>query len=381
MSFFPSHRQPHVLDVAELLPGHLRIFSLARGSSLYKRALLYYSAKSKADRNSVSESIQESYKRLREVRKEMKDIQRLMDLMRERTKEMHIAQAAQRQAKAKAAAASAASASAAAAAVAAAQAVPILMPLIERQDSGERSFPDSSPVPEQRSPIGEAAAFSQTQAAAAFAATPASAQPVQASSSTSRPSFATAPSSSSASANDAMMRQRRRMLGMGGPGAPSGGPGIGRSTGPGVSGARSGGGFLGHGTPPSGSSSAGTTGPDPNALSPLNPSAIAVPAEAGAFNALAAATAAGSSLPTPSVSSGFGPAAASAAAASAAAAAHSYRAKYFKTLNLAPKLDFLSTHLSSSTNSLNEQRKDMADSYNMGQHATRRQAAQQPLGS
>lgn len=72
-----SHRQPHVLDVAELLPGHLRIFSLARGSSLYKRALMYYSSKSKSDRNSVSESIQESYKRLREVRKEMKEIQRV----------------------------------------------------------------------------------------------------------------------------------------------------------------------------------------------------------------------------------------------------------------------------------------------------------------
>ena len=66
-----------MLDVAELLPGHLRIFSLARGSSLYKRALMYYSSKSKSDRNSVSESIQESYKRLREVRKEMKEIQRV----------------------------------------------------------------------------------------------------------------------------------------------------------------------------------------------------------------------------------------------------------------------------------------------------------------
>lgn len=79
-----SHRQPHVLDVAELLPGHLRIFSLARGSSLYKRALMYYSSKSKSDRNSVSESIQESYKRLREVRKEMKEIQRVRGTRRTR---------------------------------------------------------------------------------------------------------------------------------------------------------------------------------------------------------------------------------------------------------------------------------------------------------
>lgn len=78
-----------MLDVAELLPGHLRIFSLARGSSLYKRALMYYSSKSKSDRNSVSESIQESYKRLREVRKEMKEIQRVRSTDRDRHGQRH----------------------------------------------------------------------------------------------------------------------------------------------------------------------------------------------------------------------------------------------------------------------------------------------------
>jgi len=72
-----GHRQPHVLDVAELLPGHLRIYCLARGSAIFKRALMYYSSKSKADRNNVSASIQESYQRLREVRKEMKQIHKV----------------------------------------------------------------------------------------------------------------------------------------------------------------------------------------------------------------------------------------------------------------------------------------------------------------
>ena len=348
-----GHRQPHVLDVAELLPGHLRIYSLARVSSLYKRALMYYSAKSKADRNSVSESIQESYKRLREVRRDMKEIQRMMDLMKVHMKKQSLELADSREG----------------ATMGGPGGIVRRIPKMERQDSGERTFDPTTPSAGGESPLAGAAA-------ADFANPP----PLQSATSASFALHASSPSTASAGRRpgsgpgpigsgsggpggmDAMMRQRRRMLGMGagGPGAgQSGGPG--RSTGPGVSGRGAPGGVgMGLGTPVSGTSSAGETKPSSDPLAPLNPDAIALPTDGTAFTPLATTTASPATLLSPSSLATTS----SSSSSSSSSSQSNYRMKYFKTLNLAPKLDFLGTNLPTSMSS-EEARKDMQESYNM----------------
>jgi hypothetical protein len=87
---FISHRQPHVLDVAELLPGHLRIYSLARCSSMYKRATLYHNTKTKNERNTISEQIKDSYRLLRESRSELKEITSLLEVMKQKAATLQV---------------------------------------------------------------------------------------------------------------------------------------------------------------------------------------------------------------------------------------------------------------------------------------------------
>jgi len=73
-----GHTQPHVMDVGEMLPGHLRLFSHARRTTLFTKALIYSLARAKAERKNASEKIKEVYRELRRTRGELKEIDRAM---------------------------------------------------------------------------------------------------------------------------------------------------------------------------------------------------------------------------------------------------------------------------------------------------------------
>jgi len=47
------------MDVGEMLPGHLRLYALARCTSLVKKSLIYSMTRAKNERNNASEQIKE----------------------------------------------------------------------------------------------------------------------------------------------------------------------------------------------------------------------------------------------------------------------------------------------------------------------------------
>ena len=80
-----GHRQPHVMDVAEMLPGHLRLYAIARCHALVKRGITGGVMRAKGERNSAADQIKEGYRQLRETRSEMKEAGRLLEAMNAKT--------------------------------------------------------------------------------------------------------------------------------------------------------------------------------------------------------------------------------------------------------------------------------------------------------
>ena len=80
-----GHRQPHVMDVAEMLPGHLRLYAIARCHALVKRQMTGGVMRAKGERNSAAEQIKEGYRQLRETRGEIKELGRLLEAMNSKT--------------------------------------------------------------------------------------------------------------------------------------------------------------------------------------------------------------------------------------------------------------------------------------------------------
>ena len=80
-----GHRQPHVMDVAEMLPGHLRLYAIARCHALVKRGITGGVMRAKGERNSAADQIKEGYRQLRETRSEMKELGRLLEAMNAKT--------------------------------------------------------------------------------------------------------------------------------------------------------------------------------------------------------------------------------------------------------------------------------------------------------
>ena len=80
-----GHRQPHVMDVAEMLPGHLRLYAIARCHALVKRGITGGVMRAKGERNSAADQIKEGYRQLRETRSEMKELGRLLEAMNQKT--------------------------------------------------------------------------------------------------------------------------------------------------------------------------------------------------------------------------------------------------------------------------------------------------------
>ena len=80
-----GHRQPHVMDVAEMLPGHLRLYAIARCHALVKRQMTGGVMRAKGERNSAAEQIKEGYRQLRETRAEIKELGRLLEAMNAKT--------------------------------------------------------------------------------------------------------------------------------------------------------------------------------------------------------------------------------------------------------------------------------------------------------
>jgi hypothetical protein len=79
-----GHRQPHVMDVAEMLPGHLRLYAISRCQALIKRGLSTSTSRAKAERNQAAAQIKEGYRQLRDVRQEKKELQKLIEAMNSR---------------------------------------------------------------------------------------------------------------------------------------------------------------------------------------------------------------------------------------------------------------------------------------------------------
>ena len=83
-----GHRQPHVMDVAEMLPGHLRLYAIARCHAIVKRGMTGGVMRAKAERNSAADQIKEGYRQLRETRSEMKELTRLVESQKAREGEL-----------------------------------------------------------------------------------------------------------------------------------------------------------------------------------------------------------------------------------------------------------------------------------------------------
>eukprot|EP00808_Paulinella_micropora_P000157 g9786.t1 len=76
-----GHTQPHVMDVGEMIPGHLRLFASARRTTLFTKTLIYSLARAKQQRKVASDKIKTVYTDLKETRVELKEVQKsLMEL-------------------------------------------------------------------------------------------------------------------------------------------------------------------------------------------------------------------------------------------------------------------------------------------------------------
>jgi hypothetical protein len=56
-----GHTQPHVMDVGEMLPGHLRLFASARRTVLLQKAMSFSLTRARNARNQASDTIKEVY--------------------------------------------------------------------------------------------------------------------------------------------------------------------------------------------------------------------------------------------------------------------------------------------------------------------------------
>lgn len=74
--------QPHVLEVGEMVPGHLLLFSYARRSTLYQKALIFSFTRAKNARNAFSEKIRKVYQKLRTTRGDLKELDSLLQTIK-----------------------------------------------------------------------------------------------------------------------------------------------------------------------------------------------------------------------------------------------------------------------------------------------------------
>lgn len=79
-----GHEQAHVMDVGEMVPGHLRMFAMARWGALYQKSMLYALERAKKQRNGAHEQIKKVYRQLREIRNDMKQIEKLLDAIKKK---------------------------------------------------------------------------------------------------------------------------------------------------------------------------------------------------------------------------------------------------------------------------------------------------------
>lgn len=83
-----GHKQPHVMDVAEMLPGHLRIFAISKTGALTKRAFSYTLNKAKSERQMAAENIKQLYAQLQATRNDIKQLQEVVTSIRVRVRQL-----------------------------------------------------------------------------------------------------------------------------------------------------------------------------------------------------------------------------------------------------------------------------------------------------
>lgn len=80
-----GHSQPHVLDVGQMVPGHLRLFTFARWGVLNHKSLIVSLNRAKCARSTFSEKIKEVYRSLRLTRQDVKEQSKLLEAMRKKS--------------------------------------------------------------------------------------------------------------------------------------------------------------------------------------------------------------------------------------------------------------------------------------------------------
>jgi hypothetical protein len=79
-----GHAQPHVLDVGSMIKGHLAIFAMANATVRFQKNASHVLGKARTGRVKVSEQIKKVYRQLRVVRAEMKNIEKILDALKDR---------------------------------------------------------------------------------------------------------------------------------------------------------------------------------------------------------------------------------------------------------------------------------------------------------
>jgi hypothetical protein len=79
-----GHTQPHVLDVGGMIRGHLRIFAMSNATIRFVKNANHVLSKAKSGRSKVSEQIKKVYRQLRVVRKEIKEVESILDALQQR---------------------------------------------------------------------------------------------------------------------------------------------------------------------------------------------------------------------------------------------------------------------------------------------------------
>ncbi len=77
-----GHKQPHCMEVAEMIPGHLRLLAIGRAAVVHQKALQYSLERTKKDYDQAKERIFFVNRELGGVRKDIKEIEKLMDRLR-----------------------------------------------------------------------------------------------------------------------------------------------------------------------------------------------------------------------------------------------------------------------------------------------------------
>jgi hypothetical protein len=78
-----GHEQPHVMDVGEMIPGHLRIFACAKRGVLYQQGLMYALTRTKKEKKDVSMQMDEVYRQLTGSRAEIKQLEKLYEAIKQ----------------------------------------------------------------------------------------------------------------------------------------------------------------------------------------------------------------------------------------------------------------------------------------------------------